>query len=519
MGCLARNGTEAVTAPLLRVTGVSKRFAGQPALEDFTLTLEPGQVHALVGHNGSGKSTFVKLLCGFHRPEAGAEAWVGDEAFVLGDAQAARRAGLRFVHQDLGLVGSLPVVDNVVLGEVYPTRRLRTIDWAVARRQVADLLADLGYDIDPRRPVDRLSLIERTGVAIARALRDGENARVLVLDEPTAALPADAVERLFAVVRRLRDQGLAILYISHHLDEVSAIADQVTVLRDGRKVATRQVNGLPEDELVELIVGHTVEQQSRPPEPPSPPIGTAALSVRDLRAGALRRLDLDVAPGEVVGVAGVAGSGRDDLAGALFGAAPRLGTVSVAGRVIPAERPEAAISSGLGLLPADRAHTGLVPNLGVAQNLTLARLEASCRGLLLRRRRERCDSLAWLERLDVRPCDPSKPIEQLSGGNQQKVLLGRWLRAGVDVLIVDEPTQGVDVGSVEQIHELIRARARRGTAFVVCSSDTDELVRLCHRVVVLNRGLVVDELRGAAIGRDAIDRLCLRTTTRNLEAA
>lgn len=504
------DGTDGNAA--LELAAVSKRFGAQLVLDDLALTVRPGEVHALVGHNGSGKSTLVKILAGFHQPEPGARGTVHGVPFTPGDNRATQTAGIRFVHQDLGLVETMSVLDNITLGRAYPTRGPGAIDWPRARADARTLLTSLGYDIDPRARVGGLSLVDRTGVAIARAVRGGESAtRVLVLDEPTAALPAAGVRALFEVIGRLRAAGVGVLYISHHLEEVFEVSQRVTVLRDGKRVDTRNTAELTGGELVELMVGREVDL-GRPATTPARS-GHAVLRVTGLAADHLRGIDFEVGRGEILGVAGVSGSGRDELPGALFGSLPRRGELVLDGRPVPPKRPDVSIRRGLGLLAADRAVTGLIGPMSVRQNLTLPKLRSSLRGLFLDQRAEEQDSRQWLGTLGVKLRHPSQPITELSGGNQQKVLLGRWLRAGPAVLVLDEPTQGVDVGAVDAIYALIRRHAARGMAFLVCSSDTDELVALCHRVVVLNRGRVEAEARGADIRRDVIDRLCLTQPT------
>ncbi|WP_166665392.1 sugar ABC transporter ATP-binding protein [Kribbella caucasensis] len=491
----------------MAVAGVSKCFGAHRALDSLTFDVKPGEVHALVGHNGSGKSTFVKVLSGFHTPEPGYRAAVAGVPMTLGSARAAHDTGLRFVHQELGLVDNLSVADNVLLGSAFPTRRLGRIDWTRARRQAADLLDRLGYSLDVCQPVAGLSPIHRTAVGIARAMHGDTPPHVLVLDEPTAALPTSGVAGLFDVVRRLQADGIGVIYISHHLDEVFEIADRVTVLRDGQHVATVPIDELDTDRLIELIVGKTVDLGRTAAK-----VGVdqaPVLEVRDLYAAGLAGVDFGVSAGEVVGIAGIAGSGRETVAGAVFGSLPRTGTVSVDGAEIRPERPERAIEAGLGYIGADRAVTGLIPFLSIRENLTLPRLDAVLRGFFLSPQREARDVRQWLQRVDIRPADPEKRADQLSGGNQQKVLLARWLRSLPRVLLIDEPTQGVDVGAVERIYQVIRQAAAREVSFVVSSSNSDELVALCNRVLVLSRGCVVGELSGTALTREAIDRACL----------
>ncbi len=495
----------------LAVVDVSKRFATQRVLSDVSLDVEAGQVHALVGHNGSGKSTLVKILAGYHAAERGARAWVDGEPFKLGDPDAAYERGLRFVHQDLGLVEGLDAVDNIFLGNVYPRNRWGRIDWTQARREAAAVLEELGYSIDVRRPVGALSLAQRTGVALARALyQRGRKARLLVLDEATSALPSTAVSHLFQVIRRLTRRGLSVVYISHNLEEVLAIGDWVTVLRDGHVVAVEDVAALDEARLVERMVGSPIPLSAGAARSPSS-AEVPALRVRELSAGAIRGLDLDVAVGEIVGVTGVAGSGRDELAAALFGSEPRRGEVAVLGRRVPPGRPDRSIALGLGLLPTDRGRNGLFPEMSVRDNLTLPILPTRAGRLLLDKRRE-ADADTWLDELGIRPRDPTRRMRELSGGNQQKVLLARWLRARPKVLILDEPTQGVDVETVDHIHRLIQQAAAEGMSFVVCSSDTEELRELSDRIVVLYRGREQCQLTGPDITREAIDTAALMFT-------
>ncbi len=495
---------------LLEVSGLSKAFGPTEALTDVDFDLRAGEVHALVGQNGSGKSTLVKILAGVHAPDAGAIAVEGEDFDPLRPGEA-RERGLRFVHQDLGLVDSLDVVENLALGCGYDVRFPRRISWRHERRQASAALADLGYSMDVRALVGTLQASERTAIAIARALDGWQSAaRLLVLDEPTASLPEVEVARLFDVIGTIRERGVGVIYVSHHLEEVLAIADRVTILRDGARVGTFDAADLDHDSMVELIVGRGPDAPTGEPAPSGTPARyEPSLVAEDLSGSVLRAVSLRVGAGEVLGVAGLTGSGREELGPMLFGAAPRSGSVSVDGHPVPVDRPDLAVAAGLGFVPADRKSLGLVASMVVGENVTLADLRPYLRGGVLRHRKERSDVDTWLGLLDVRPRNQSLGAMRLSGGNQQKVLLARWLRIQPRVLILDEPTQGVDVGAKAEIHRRIVDAARDGAGVLVCSTDTAELVRVCDRVLVMQRGRIGAELLGRDISEERIDRLCL----------
>ena len=472
--------------PALLVRGLTKVFGAQRALDSVDLTVEAGEIHALVGHNGSGKSTLVKILAGYHQPEPGACAEVAGRELALGSAEAARAAGLRFVHQNLGLVGAMTVSDNfrIAGGGRWLAPLRRRAERAAARRAVAAI----GYDISPTAAVADLTEAERTAVAVARALEDFDGVPLLVLDEPTASLSAPEVERLFAAIRRVADDGTAILFVSHHLDEVLGLADTVTVLRDGRRVATRPARGLGHDELVELMLGRRLlDSVATKEETAAPEAAHPRMVVSDLRGRTVAGLDLDVRAGEILGVAGLTGSGREEVASLLCGRLPRGGEMTVDGVPVPPGDPHAAVNAGIAYVPADRADATM-PRAPVRENLTLADLAPFWRGGRLRRGAEQRESERWIRTLDVRPAHPERSIAELSGGNQQKVVLARWLRTAPSVLVLDEPTQGVDVGSKADIHRLIDDAAAAGTAVVICSTDDDELARLATEVIVMRRG-------------------------------
>jgi ribose transport system ATP-binding protein len=497
--------------PALEVRGVRKSFAGVLVLRDVDLVVRSSSVHALVGHNGSGKSTLIKALAGFHSPDTSVSGTSFGQPFLLGDHASAAKAGLRFVHQDLGLVEQLSTVDNLALDGGYPLRPGRTIRWREAARRSRAAMAALGYEIDVNIPVGMLSAAERTGVAIARALQgwSGKPA-VVVLDEPTAAMPAPEVRRLFEAIERLRDQGLGILYVTHHLDEVLQLADDVTVLRNGEAVMSRDARGLTHDDLVTAIVGRELAATQHPnPQQGAEASRSTVLEIQNLRTSNVHGASFSVNAGEIVGLAGITGSGRDDVLPSIAGAIARDGTVGIGHTVVPPHRPRAAIRAGLGFVPANRRRAALLPTFDAATNLTVANIRRFVRFGLLNQRAEAEDALAWLHRLDVSPVNPHAPILTFSGGNQQKVMVGRWLRCQTTVLALDEPTQGVDIGARKTIYLSLQRAAEAGNGVLISSSDADELAAICHRVVVFVRGHIVAELTGEHLEAAHIDAVSL----------
>ena len=500
----------------LTVRNATKIFGAQVALDNVSIDVAPGEVRALVGQNGCGKSTLIKILAGFHAPEPGTEAFVGGEPLSFEDPTASEAVGLRFVHQDLGLVGNLDAVDNMALGQGYVTNATRTIRWRKERAAAREALAALGYDINVRMPVAGLQMSERTAVAIARAMSDrGSAVKMLILDEPTANLPGAEAQRLYQLVRRVADSGVAVLFVSHHFDEVFEMAESVTVLRDGKLITTRPVEGLTEEELIELVVGRKLEEHNKN-DADSREHGPEILTLSGVSGGTVVGMDLTVHRGEVVGVAGITGSGRESVAGLVFGGMERGGVVTVDGTVLPQNRPDLSIERGVALVPAERHANASLLDQTLRENITLVDPGRHMTMGILRRRPEKADVRIWLDKLSVKPGGQTEfTMMQLSGGNQQKVIVARWLRQEPEVLILDEPTQGVDVGAKADIHQLIDEAAAQGTAVLVCSTDHEELVRVSDRVVIMRRGQIADILRGdqitadnitaATIGRDTSD--------------
>ncbi|MPY61232.1 sugar ABC transporter ATP-binding protein [Streptomyces spongiae] len=501
-------GTE-LTGPVLRVAALSKRFGGTQALKDVDLEVSPGEIHALIGPNGSGKSTLIKILAGYHHAEPGAVAELDGEPFDLGHVTASRHDRLRFVHQELGLVGELSAIDNLALSHGFARTALGNIRWREMERRTSALVERFGLGIDVRRPLATATPVQRTVVAIAAALQGWEGRRgVLVLDEPTAVLPPGEVARLFDIVREVRDAGAGVLYVSHRMDEIFALADRVTVIRGGRRIATRPVTELTPRSLAELMAGEEMETDHRPPPPSGP--ADPVLEVRDLWAGPLRGVGFDLAKGERLGITGLVGSGHEIVPYAVCGAH----TGRVSGRVRLPERSEqwteARDADGLGLplVPADRASEGVIGDFSAGENLTLPLLDRlRARSGRLRRRRESDLAEDWIRQVGVhtagrRPAGAR--ITTLSGGNQQKVVMARCLAQRPPVLALCEPTAGVDITTRLQLYDLIERQAAEGMGVIVSSSDTQDLLALCTRVLVVREGRIAREISGRDITEPAL---------------
>jgi ribose transport system ATP-binding protein len=486
--------------PVVEVRSLSKSFSGTLALTSFDLEIAPGEVHVLVGANGSGKSTLIKVLSGFHGPDEG-EVLIGGHPLLFGSGSHSYRLGCRFVHQDLGLVASLSVQDNLHLSN-FPTR-LATLRGGRMKAAARDMLEHVGLGLDPAACVVELGAAQRTGVALARAMRAdaAHPARLLVLDEPTATMPSDEVNYLLTLIRATAARGVAVLFVTHHLDEVFRIADAVTVLRDGRIAGRSPIAEIDRPALVKMLAGDEIEPVSGGVADPLVHDGAAALEVKDLWAGQLHGVSFSVAPGEVVGMAGLTGSGRETALSAIFGAEMRdRGSVQIGGQRIPARRPDLAMSAGAGLLPGDRKAKGGIMSLSARENLSLSSLKPFWAKGRLSRSREAAEALNWFAELNVRPAGAiNMELIRFSGGNQQKVLFAKWMRRRPAVLLLEEPTQGVDIGAKVELHRQLIKAAQDGMAIVVSSTDIDELVALCSRVLVLRNGRISEQLNGPRV--------------------
>ncbi len=474
--------------PVLEMRNIAKRFPGVVALDAVDFDVRSGEVHVLLGENGAGKSTLVKVLSGAVRKDRG-EIRLGGTPVEIAGPHHARRLGISVIYQELMLVPHLSVAENVYLGKA--PRRWGVVDWRRMRADAARLLTGLGLTLDVSRPVGELGLAQQQMVEVARALTD--EARVLVMDEPTSALSGTEVEQLFATIARLTARGVGVVYISHRMDEVFRIGQRVTVLRDGRHVATRPLSEVSAGDLVRLMANRDLAEQY---PPRAVARGPELLRVRRLsRRGVLHDIDLTLHAGEIVGLAGLAGAGRTELARAITGAdAIDAGEIAVRGLVVRVPTPAAAVRLGFGFLPEDRKTHGLVLPHSVQRNVALPNLRRLSRCGIVNRRRERATAVRMIADLRVRATGPEQAVGLLSGGNQQKVVLAKWLAGHADIFIFDEPTRGIDVAARHDIYELMNGLVARGAAVLMISSDLPEILGMSDRIVVLRQGRVQEEL-------------------------
>ncbi|MYY07181.1 MULTISPECIES: sugar ABC transporter ATP-binding protein [unclassified Streptomyces] len=478
--------------PLLTMSGITKSFPGVRALDGVDLEVEAGEVHCLLGQNGAGKSTLIKVLAGAHQPDGGAITWRGAPA-ELKSPLAAMRLGIATIYQELDLVRGLSVAENVFLGH-EPTSAGFVVRTRRGRTEAAALLARLGHpEIDPARPVGELSAAQQQIVSMARAL--SHDVRLIVMDEPSAALDPDEVGNLFRVIAALTAEDVAVVYISHRLEEIRRIGDRVTVLKDGRAVASGlPAASTPTHDIVAMMTGRKVEYVFPPrPAPRSGRTADPVLTIESLaREGEFAPVDLEVRPGEIVGLAGLVGSGRSEILETVYGARrPTAGRVTVAGRALRPGSVRAAVAAGIGLAPEERKAQALLMLESVTRNVSLSTMSRYSRAGWLDRRAERKAARDATRALSLHPDNPDTPVRTLSGGNQQKAVLARWLLRGCRVLLLDEPTRGVDVGARAELYAVIRRLADEGLAVLLVSSEVPEVLGLADRVLVLREGHVV----------------------------
>jgi ribose transport system ATP-binding protein len=495
--------------PSLATRALSKSFGGTRALVDVDLELRRGEIHSLIGQNGSGKSTLIKILSGFHAPDRGVVEVGGEPVPMPMRPGDPKRLGLSFLHQDSCIAERMSVLENVRLGR-YETTWYGRLAWRRERRRVRDLLATMNLHVDPDLPMRRVPQAERALMGFVRAAQDlPEGGGILILDEPTESLPAPAVERLFDAVRAVARRGSAVLFVSHRLEEVLEISDRISVIRDGRLIGTLTRAEATEGRLIELMLGRELGQLY-PKRVEAE--GDVALRVRGVTGEIARDVDIAVRRGEILGLTGLVGMGHDEVPYLIFGARPRRdGTVVVGTAEVP-PRPDAMRRAGVALLPADRSRASGVGSASVLENVTLPVLNGFFTGGRLRKGAERARVLALLTQFGVQPLDPDRRFGALSGGNQQKALLGKWLQVQPSVLLLHEPTQGVDVGSRREIFRIVREVAAAGAAVVIASSEYEDLANVCNRVVVMRRGRAVTELTGDDLSSERILERCYATT-------
>ncbi len=480
--------------PLLQLTAVTKSFGAVRALRGISFDLQAGEVHALLGENGAGKSTLIKVVTGAHQPDSGHLEIAGQRLTAL-NPTSAREAGIACIYQQPALFPDLTVAENIALrlGKTTPLCRVR---WSEHRKRADELLRRIGADIDPGAEVRALSMPEQQLVEIACAL--GASARIVIMDEPTASLTQSEQQLLFGVVRNLRAAGVGVIYISHRLEEIFALADRVTVLRDGESVGTRPIGELNEAELIRLMIGR--EMAHIYPDRGGTP-GEIVLAVKGLNcaAGGVRDVTLDLRAGEVLGLAGLVGAGRTELARVLFGITPAdSGEIRLNGKPLRIGSPAEAVAQGIAYVPEDRRRHGVILEMPIADNMTMAVHARIFPGTWLRSGVERRLALDYIRDLGIKAYGPEAPGGSLSGGNQQKVALARWLATRPRVLILDEPTQGVDVGAKSEIHKLIRQLAQQGLAVLMISSDLPEVLGMSDRIAVMRGGTITAMLPGGA---------------------
>jgi len=495
------------SAPLLELRGLTKSFAGVRVLSSVDLAVRSGEVHALIGQNGSGKSTLIKILSGYHAPDAGAVFMRGEPVPLPIRPGQPARLGLRFLHQDVGVVRTMTVLENLRIGR-YRTSRYGRLLWRDERRAAKAILAEMQLDIDPDTLVRDIPAAERALIGFMRAIQeiDHEHGEVLILDEPTAFLPAPSVEKIFAAVRGLARRGSAVIFISHRLDEVMNIADRVSVLRDGRLVESIATGLTTERELVKAMLGRELDTLYPKRTVTS---GRGILTAEGLSGRIATDVSLTVHQGEIVGLTGLLGMGHDEIPYLLFGAQEASGgRVSVEGQVLDTPSPQRAVEVHMAFLPADRHRQSGVPKATLLENVAMTNGSRFVRNGWLRHGAEKEAVSDVLARFDVRPNEPDRLLATLSGGNQQKALMGKWLQTNPAVLLLHEPTQGVDIGSRRQILQIVAEVAAAGAAVLVASAEYDELAHLCHRVLIFRHGRIARELLGDDLTETRIAEQC-----------
>lgn len=489
--------------------GISKSFPGVKALQDVSLEVLPGEVHALMGENGAGKSTLMKVLAGAYQADAG-QILLNGEPVTIHSPLEAQRLGINIIYQEFNLVPQLTVGENIFLGR-EPTGIPGFVNSREMHSKAQGLMDGLGAKVSARTPVGRLPVAVQQMVEIAKAT--SRESRLIVMDEPSATLTEHELQNLYRLILQLKESGVAIVYISHRMDEVFSVCDRVTVLRDGKNVGTKAMSEVSPDELIRMMVGRTLEE-SFPKV--AAPVGEPVLNVKDLtRKGLLDSVSLTVRAGEVVALAGLVGSGRTEIAQCVFGADPYdSGEILVGGKPLLAHGPAGAIQAGVGLVPEDRKHQGLVLDLSVRENTSLAALDSFAQLGFVKRRKERAAADEYVKSLGVRTPSLEQRVKNLSGGNQQKVVLSKWLLTHSKLLILDEPTRGIDVGAKVEIYQLINRLAAEGIGILMISSELPEVLGMADRILVVRDGRIAGELSREEATQEKIGELAVGVPVR-----
>ena len=487
---------------ILSLQGISKEFPGVKALDDVTINIERGTIHGLVGENGAGKSTLIKVLAGIYQPTAGKIILEGKECAFANPIEA-RRAGISVVHQEIKLAEPLTVAENMFLGNVLMQNGL--VDWKGMRRRAKEIVADLGMDIDVNAQVSSLTVAKKQIVEIMHAINN--NSKILVMDEPSAVLTNRELEVMFRIVRQLREKGITIIYISHRLDEVFDLCNNVSVLRDGKHIDTLPIEQLDRQSLINMMVGREMGQEYPKEQVPT---GKTILEVKNLSRGILKDISFEVKQGEIFGISGLVGAGRTELARAILGIdKPESGKIFVRGKKVNYRNFSHAIKDGLGLIPEDRKLQGLVQIMSIRKNTTLVNLPRVIRSGVIRKKLENDLSCEYAKKLRVVAPSVETEVQYLSGGNQQKVVIAKWLFKNSEILFLDEPTRGIDVGAKAEIYRLMTEMVREGKTVIMISSEMPELLGMCDRIMVMHEGHKMGELTAAEATQEKIMAMCI----------
>ena len=490
---------------MIEISGVKKSFGGVKALKSVDLQVRAGEIHAVLGENGAGKSTLMKIISGAISKDAG-EIKLDGVPVNFTSTQSAKDKGIGIIYQEFSLVPELSVAENIFLDRLQDQF---FINWKKLQRQSEELISSLGFHMDVKRKVKSLSIAQQQVVEIAKAL--SKNVKVLILDEPSAVLGPDDIKKLFSSLVTLKSKGVAIIYISHHLDEVFSITDRITVLKDGQSVGSLITKETNKDQLVNMMLGRSLGALFPDKKLAAATTGEKRIQIRDITLAPNQEgISFDLRPGEILGIGGLVGSGRTELLRAIFGADPNSGKVMVGGEGLDTESPRRAVISGIGMVPEDRKQHGGLMGLSIAENISLSSYGKVSNGLGMIDRKKETQIVEQLQKmLNIKMHSPQQALGMLSGGNQQKVILAKWLNTDVDLLLIDEPTRGVDIGAKAEIYELLRELSSKGLAILMVSSDWEELLGLPDRVLIMRKAAVVGELEGEALTEETMLRMAI----------